>query len=349
MSGLARRWSMASGDWVAKNIPRMMEKGDVKGLSGLLRSEHRAVRAAAARALDTTGWSPSDEVQRIHYLIAKEQWDELARAGSAALAPLASLLSRRRHEDVDVRRGAAWALGQIGDLKAVNALLDTYCLVYTDSGYYHDFDCYARLVPAVADALVRLGKGAVDRLCQALKRKSRFEEGGLRLVDGTAAVWALCEIGDRKAAEPVVDWMFKVGTSRFDFSSQGKPVCNADVFRAVVPPDVLPRLLGDYADLIWNIFAWRPTNDPEAWDVSRSNEAVRQLCMIKTPASSNILHKVTKMDRVGLSLTGGAGPPLISRYLDFESQRRAAKDELKRRGNPRHEPSVYLKGDDWRL
>jgi HEAT repeat protein len=78
------------------------------------------VREAAAATLDQLGWQPDESKAGAAYWVAKHDWDKCADIGAPAVEPLVSAL---KDDDVDVRRGAASALGQIGDARAIEPLL----------------------------------------------------------------------------------------------------------------------------------------------------------------------------------------------------------------------------------
>ncbi len=90
-----------------------------------------------------------------------------------------------KDKDWSVRREAAAALGNIGDARAVEPLIQA--LKYEKKS--------PRLVTTAAWALSRIGAPTVDPLIQALEDKSK----NVRL----AAVWALGEIKDSRAVGPL--------------------------------------------------------------------------------------------------------------------------------------------------
>ena len=326
---------MSYEEWVRRKI----QKRDIKGLVKELKNEDRAVRKAVAKSLDKLGWEPSNDAERINYLIAAEEWDGLAEMGKPAVKSLTSCLEDK---ELDIRVNVARTLGEIGDAKAIKPLLLSPYPMSTDESIWK---YYNPLVPVVADALASIGKPAIEQFIKAVKDYG---------ASGHPAIWALCQIGDRKATEAVVDWIFELGPVAAHLGGflivayDNKPVSSVDLIRTIIPPKVLPKLLGDYTDLILDIFAWRPTSEPEKSDVSRCHEAIQRLCMIKTPVSSNILHKVTKIGSLTVSSEWGVEFHTV-RYLDFKSERKVAGEELKRRGKPRYDPSVYLNQDAWRL
>ncbi len=168
------------------------------------------VRLGAAEVLGRIGWKPEGEAETIRYLLAKEQWTELARMGAPAVEPLILALG---DPDADIQMGAALALGMIGK-PAVSPLILTlrdentaesekaivalkkigdpaiHALVQA----FRDDDWHIRL--GAARALVRIGSPAVDSLIQAL------HAGSPAVMMGAAA--ALGKIGDPRAIEPLV-------------------------------------------------------------------------------------------------------------------------------------------------
>ncbi|NUQ62146.1 MAG: HEAT repeat domain-containing protein [Pirellulales bacterium] len=103
---------------------------------------------------------------------------ELVGIGKPATEQLIAALANPAPE---VRRRAAWALGEIRDPAAAAALVKTL----------HDQDGFTRT--AACDALSKMGQPAVDGLIAALDSR----EAGMRLV----AARGLARIGDARAAE----------------------------------------------------------------------------------------------------------------------------------------------------
>lgn len=93
---------------------------DAPGLIRALHFEHGRVREAIAEALELAGWIPDDVDTEVAFRIATWNWQDIVRIGEPAVPGLISVLS---DPDGTVRRGAAWALGQIGDARAVPWLI----------------------------------------------------------------------------------------------------------------------------------------------------------------------------------------------------------------------------------
>lgn len=121
----------------------------------------------------------------------------------------------RYQKDEGVRRAAAWALGQVGDMRAVNPLI----AAFKDKDYYvreaaaralrqiRDTQAVEPLMAALknedsnvreaaVEALVGIGHGAVERLVTALTD----EDWSVR----KTAIEALVQIGDARAVELLI-------------------------------------------------------------------------------------------------------------------------------------------------
>jgi len=93
----------------------------------------------------------------------------------------------------------AWALGELKDARAVASLM----ALLKDKKAFEDGDCSCDCPrQAVVEALVKIGKPAVEPLLEELAN----EEKDIR----ERVVWALGEIGDARAVEPLIalleDW-----------------------------------------------------------------------------------------------------------------------------------------------
>lgn len=96
--------------------------GDPSGLACLvtaLRDHNCDVRWAAATALDRLGWRPDRAAAAATYWTALRKWDKCAEV--SAIEPLIAVLD---DEQAHVRRGAACALGCIGNSEASDPLVE---------------------------------------------------------------------------------------------------------------------------------------------------------------------------------------------------------------------------------
>lgn len=165
----------------AAALGAIVDKRAVAPLMQVLKDEDSVVRMSAAEALERLGWKPKDDLEKANYLIAKKKWNELARLGETVVAALIPAL---KDEDSDVRKGAAGALGEIGDARAVEPLIQGLNDKYWDVN------------KKAATALGKIGESAVEPLLQTLKAESGVVRWG--------AVATLGEIRDKRAVEPLV-------------------------------------------------------------------------------------------------------------------------------------------------
>ena len=202
---------------------------DVKAVEALiqaLKDEVDSVRYEAAVALERLGWKPGDDTEKARYLIAKREWGDLAGLGGSAVESLIQVL---KDEDRDVRTGAAEALrkigepavdplikalkdensdalvrevaaeclGEIGDARAVEPLIQALKHKDAASAVFVIKEDGA-LVPSGGSAkgLSLIGEPAVEPLIQALKD----ENPSLR----ASAALALGVTRDARAVEPLI-------------------------------------------------------------------------------------------------------------------------------------------------
>jgi hypothetical protein len=112
--------------------------GDPRAFQPLVQSlveKDSFVRWEVAEALDELGWTPSNDVEKAHYLIAKLSWGELVILGEPAVEPLSQAL---KYELSNVHEGAAWALAEIkrhtlNKVKLTKRLV--HILIYTEETF----------------------------------------------------------------------------------------------------------------------------------------------------------------------------------------------------------------------
>jgi HEAT repeat protein len=190
--------------------------GDMRAVGPLIATlredDNDQVRRAAAETLDLLAWSPDGGEGGAAYWAAKGQWQKCVEIGRPAVEPLIGAL---KHHDSLVRQVAARGLGQIGDLRAVEPLIDALrgredvrAVAAEALGRIDDVRAVEPLLAALKDgvagvraaaarALGRLGDvRAVERLIAALKDHESIVRG--------AAAEALGEIGDVRAVEPLM-------------------------------------------------------------------------------------------------------------------------------------------------
>jgi HEAT repeat protein len=203
------------------------EIGDRQAVPALSVWAHAGERVAQA-ALQQMGQAPLPLPEAVAQVVAQGSWGVLVRTlpyeavraavvelGTPAVPPLIQALG---DEDIDVRRAACRALGEIGDRQAVPPLIQAL----------RDWNVRA----AACEALVKIGAPAVPHLIQALG------DGDWHVRE--AACEALGEIGDGQAVPPLIQ---ALGDGDSDVRAAACRALGAIGDRQAVPP--LIQALGD--------------------------------------------------------------------------------------------------------
>jgi HEAT repeat protein len=181
----------------------------VKPLLAVIHARGEHAREAAD-TLAKLGWIPGQDGNGLAYWIAKREWGKVLEFGATAVE---ALIAELKDKDWKVREAASVALGQIGDPRAVAALI----------GMLED----SSAGKAAAQALVKIGTPAVDPLIARLGDRNwnvhtlvidaLGQLGGPGAVEALIAVLndrqdnarepaarALSQIGDARALEPLI-------------------------------------------------------------------------------------------------------------------------------------------------
>jgi HEAT repeat protein len=106
----------------ADSLGKIGDDRAVKPLIYALKDKDSYIRLEAAVALDKIGWKSKGGQENVYYLIAKAKWKEVSKIGKLAVLPLIQTL---KDGELDLRYGAAEALGEIGDERALKQLNKT--------------------------------------------------------------------------------------------------------------------------------------------------------------------------------------------------------------------------------
>jgi hypothetical protein len=158
-------------EWVRKNAAEALKNiGDFKTIEHLvplLGDEHPEVKMAAAEALVKKGYSPSDQEERISFLIAKKDWKELVEIGKAAVT---SLIHVVENGDIWDQYSAMEALGRIGDSRAVKTLVEALKI------HFRLFAAELERAHHAAEALGNIGDPeAIQPLISLLRKVRKYE------------------------------------------------------------------------------------------------------------------------------------------------------------------------------
>lgn len=330
------------------NVEKMERKRNVEGLVTALRYKDSVVRGKAAEALERLSWQSRDEVERAWYFLASSAWKSLVDIGKPAVEPLVQAL---KDESVYVLANAAKVLGEIGDARAieplVQALRDVTAKELFTPYYFNTSDVRV----SAAKALGEIGDArAVEPLIQALKDENFWVRAN--------AAKALGKIGDARAVEALLQvlkdddctkghredaagTLGRIGDLR---AAEGVIVYISNNFYASLRESDLSNLLGGYTNLILEALL---AGDYCPTFYKRSVRAIDKLCSINTHISNNILHILSKKRTFTVYVSDGCTYGNVEE--SFEFQRKKAEDELKRRGNPTYDSSIYLNKEAWNL
>jgi len=180
--------------WIAKGeCQRCVDIGAPASgpLIEALADERQELREAAAATLEMLGWQPDDGGAGAAYWVARHDWDRCVEIGRSAVEPLIHALKKG---STDVRRDAAIALGDIGDERGVDLLVD---LLWN-----------RELYGAAAEALQTM----MDGLRPAIKRRllaQQVTRQGRRAHDGERFhTDHLCAYGHEDHIRLLDDWRY---------------------------------------------------------------------------------------------------------------------------------------------
>jgi HEAT repeat protein len=103
----------------AEALGLLGDNAAVAPLAAALTDDDAGLRQVCAQALDKLHYQPKKVEDNITYLIALQAWDQVAKLGAPAFAPLVACLSDQNR---DVHESAIGALGNLGDKRAISPL-----------------------------------------------------------------------------------------------------------------------------------------------------------------------------------------------------------------------------------
>ncbi len=92
----------------------------------------------------------------------------------------------------------------------------------------------------------------------------------------------------------------------------------------------------------------RWNNERHTYDEKLMNQATKKLCEIKTSVSSNLLYLITMRKSISITLSVTCMSTSHG-DLDWHTQKKIAIDELKNRGNPAYDSSLYIRPNAWQI
>jgi HEAT repeat protein len=175
----------------AKALGQIGDSRAIPHLSRLLQDNDRNIAKTAAEALTMLNYNPESDKENIPYLIAQQNWSQLAQMGSPAVAPLIECM-----EDYQIASEAWDALVKIGE-PAVIPLI-----AYLKKNQ--------KVQPQLTPRKNRRNRLSQNRRSFRLTVPTDSQSGIFR---PDLAIEALGEIGDSRALDPLLEYMENSGKS----------------------------------------------------------------------------------------------------------------------------------------
>lgn len=316
------------------------------------------VRGHAADILDGMGWEPWNDTERAWYLIAREQWIELALMGAPAVVPLVRTLNG---DDDRIRGEAAATLGEIGLPAAVRPLVDAL----GDGA----------VAPAATDALVAIGRPAVAPVLALLEggsgtvRENAVEVlGRLGAHEAVPAIVELVRSGGDRLHRKAVDALVGIGAPAIDaliplLGEDGDGHAGAEAALTGIGDaarEPLVEALGDEngrtrmgAAMVLRRLGRAPAGVEEQAAYLIALQQWPEVAALGAPAVDPLAARLGDLDpgvRAGaaeslLRLGAVAAPPLV-RLLGDEARRGTAGETLVRIGEAAVDPLIRALGEE---
>lgn len=278
--------------------------------------------------LEEIGWTPENQEDKAYWFASGFEWNKLIELGQPSIRPLTEMYDN----NID-RVNNAQTLAKIGwEPKKQEEKVEFFYIL------------------ADWEKLVSLGSVAVEPLARDLEK---FSVSGTFDVDTMNNLTrTLARINDPRAHDALNAVLFrhpgagqefvtKIAAEKLDMRFAGgiltwllKENCG------IIPHEDLKTLFDEYWEIVESLIF-------KGEGLTESDAAVSRLCQIITPISSNILHLVTSRPDL-IIVTGMQWDEPRYGTLSFEDQRRSARKELLKRGNPSHDTSAYL-SKPWRI
>jgi len=334
-------------------------KPAVEPLAVALKDEDKDVRLRAISTLEKIG-----DTRAVEPLIAALEDDDkdvrrtaisvLGKMGDArAVEPLIATL-----EDKDVRLEAILALEKIGDARAVEPLAavlkdgdkDVRLTAIGALGKTGDARAVEPLIAALEDKEYHVRWSAAEALGQTKgeeqiveKLKEMITKPIKRDIYFTVS-YTLAKLGVVSAIPVLIEFLFETPIEIQSLTEADRLRSKVlEALKGLIPKSNLTEELIILAN---EAASYRTRDsDPVHINLSPSLEegasAIRTLCSINNPVSSNILYLVTEKKDIRITLPTCAYTTDFSLY--FGVQREIASEELRRRGFKGYDPAAYYR------
>lgn len=346
-------------------------KSGCEPLATALEDNRREVHLAAAKTLTALGWQPPGENERVRLAIILEDWDTAAKVGGAAVAPLINILG---DSDPNRSSSASRVLSSIGTL-AVEPLIaaleddrwEVRQIVVRTLGSIHDPRAMLPLIKLIHDlstsvreeVVLALGQfddaQAVEALKEALRDRSLNVQvaaaGGLRKLkwrpanDDEFLPFAIASRDWRGLAQKGMPQAIDLMLQHLYEKPQEGDYWAKDIQASLLALVPVSALSEEVVTWIVDASGYEHKYQGREYDagyisLDLSDQAVRRLCRLNLPVTSNALHLIAKKKDIVIHMDSGCGN--WDSEVSFQLQRQRALQELQRRGNPPYQPQAYL-------
>ncbi len=169
----------------------------IKPLVAMFSSSDEDTIQVTVEVLQKIGYQPVSQADKISYFYAARKWDELVKIGQPALDALIN--NALNNNSLAIRQSAAKALGEIGDSRAVEPLIESLK------------DINLGVQNVAIEALTKIGSPAVEALITALNVGDWFIQEKIAIILGM--------IKDFRAIEYLVDLLNDSKVKKVAFES----------------------------------------------------------------------------------------------------------------------------------
>lgn len=202
----------------AEALGKLGDVAVVEHLVPFLRHDPRSeITQAAAKSLEKLGWKAKDDEEKAYFLLAKWDWEGLAKLGKAAVPPL---IWAMEIDTKSLRQQAAMTLGKIGDPRAVKPIIRAWRADWAPGSRFNVEIALCLISdPAAVEPLIEALRGeGVSEYKRWLAAKALGRRGNTKAVGPLIealqdededlrlkAARSLGDIGDARAVGPLIE------------------------------------------------------------------------------------------------------------------------------------------------
>lgn len=339
---------------------------------------------SAISVLDELHWRPDRSEAAAWYWIVKEKWDKCAKIGPPAAEPL----FRAAQRSPSVKINALAALAATGDGRALDLLLDILQQDQSETvdwkvpnrgkaalalGQLGDRRAVGALVAALKDRTPSVRSAAAEALC-LLGWQPADDDAALLYLEATSyekpigplgekavkALWAMLEAAIAARNSYPLKKLLNLLEQSDDPGKRGRFIGlmfshleNIARLGLAVPPwfgkytAKLQTVVNTFIPTQKGEMSWRDNDGYDItfqYDTRPLQQVLDALCRLDNPLTSNLLREIASLPEIqvidGATDRGDAGYE-PHELAEIGKMRRQAKIELMHRGNPPHDPAAY--------